>query len=285
MSASASASASAAGRDDPHTSASSPPHGSSDGDDALLYLSPPGSPLARSLTLSIVSLAGKFTLNVLNTTTFDNLPTLLDAVDATSTPASPGLITVSNHASTLDDPFLFCAMLPLSFFSTEHLHNKTRWSICAREMCYKNYLLGQFFRSGKTLPIERGKGLYQPVMGVVARAVARGEWVHVFPEGRIHFNNGSSLGELRWGVGKLVCDSYILSGRVPVVLPFWHTGMTGVLGKGGRVPRTGNSVRVRVGEGVVLGDLAEKCRRDPECAWKEITERVREGLEKAQRGH
>ena len=86
-------------------------------------------------------------------------------------------------------------------------------------------------------------------------------------------------------MGKLVCDSYILSGREPVVLLFWHTGMTGVLGKGGRVPRTGNSVRVRVGEGVVLGDLVGKCRRDPASPWKEITERVREGLEKAQRGH
>ena len=43
-----------------------------------------------------------------------------------------------------------------------------------------------FFRSGKTLPIERGGGVDQPVMALAAGRVAAGDWVHVFPEGRIH---------------------------------------------------------------------------------------------------
>lgn len=40
----------------------------------------------------------------------------------------------------------------------------------------------QFFQSGKTLPIERGAGPDQPVMQTVAREVARGRWLHIFPE-------------------------------------------------------------------------------------------------------
>ena len=249
--------------------------------DQQIYLSPPWSPHGRSLTLGIVSVFGKLVLNVLNTSTFHNVQALKDAIDERDGDGNThtGLITVSNHASTIDDPFLFCAMLPLSFFFTDHVHNRVRWSICAREMCYKHRLLGEFFRSGKTLPIERGKGPHQPVMGVVARAVARGEWVHVFPEGRIVFNDGiEKVKELRWGVGKLVCDSYMISGRVPVVLPFHHTGMTSVLGKGEVVPAVGKEVQVVVGERIGLADLVELCRKDEECAWRKITERVREGL-------
>lgn len=80
-----------------------------------------------------------------------------------------------------------------------------RWSLCARELCYRNTLLAQFFQSGKTLPVERGAGLHQPVMRAVAGEVSRGKWVHVFPEGRVNYTG--VLGPLRWGVGKLVCDA------------------------------------------------------------------------------
>lgn len=63
----------------------------------------------------------------------------------------------------------------------------------------------QFFQSGKTLPIERGAGPDQPVMRTVAKQVALGHWLHIFPEGRINYTG--DLGPLRWGVGKLVCEA------------------------------------------------------------------------------
>lgn len=44
--------------------------------------------------------------------------------------------------STLDDPALFSAILPLSYFFTEHQHGGMRWTLCAKELCYKNALLG-----------------------------------------------------------------------------------------------------------------------------------------------
>lgn len=52
-----------------------------------------------------------------------------------------------------------CARLtsPCSALATraqEHRHLGNRWSLCAQEICYRNPLLGAFFQSGKTLPIQ-----------------------------------------------------------------------------------------------------------------------------------
>jgi monolysocardiolipin acyltransferase len=105
---------------------------------------------------------------------------------------------------------LLSAMLPWSFYLSEHRHGRVRWSLCAREICYRNPLLAAFFQSGKTLPIERGAGAGQPVMRVAAGEVGRGGWVHVFPEGKVNFTG--QLAALRWGVGKMVCDATVASG-------------------------------------------------------------------------
>lgn len=43
----------------------------------------------------------------------------------------------------------------------------------------------QFFANGKTLPVERGSSVHQPVIGTAARLLARGDWLHVFPEGKV----------------------------------------------------------------------------------------------------
>lgn len=69
----------------------------------------------------------------------------------------------------------------------------------------------QFFLSGKTLPIERGRGLQQPAMQTAARLLGRGDWVHVFPEGRVGYSG--RLQQCKWGVGKLVCDCLAESGK------------------------------------------------------------------------
>ena len=96
--------------------------------------------------------------------------------------------------------------------SLVHLSCRVRWSLCAREICYRNPVLAAFFKSGKTLPIERGAGPAQPVMRVAAAEVARGGWVHLFPEGRVVYT-GQLAPSLRWGIGKIVCDAVTASGR------------------------------------------------------------------------
>jgi hypothetical protein len=50
-------------------------------------------------------------------------------------------LTADLLCSTLDDPGVLSAMLPWRYFYTEHQHHGVRWSLCAREMCFKNELL------------------------------------------------------------------------------------------------------------------------------------------------
>jgi hypothetical protein len=45
--------------------------------------------------------------------------------------------------------------------------------------------LSQFFGNGKTLSVERGSSVHQPVLGTAARIVGTGGWLHVFPEGKV----------------------------------------------------------------------------------------------------
>jgi monolysocardiolipin acyltransferase len=68
----------------------------------------------------------------------------------------------------------------------------------------------QFFLNGKTLPVERGAGVGQRIMGVAARALAHGEWLHIFPEGRV--TPDGRVGPFRQGIGRLVCDAKAAAG-------------------------------------------------------------------------
>ncbi len=111
--------------------------------------------------------------------------------------------------------------------------------------------------SGKTLPIERGQGLQQPAMQTAARLLARGDRVHVFPEGRVGYSG--RLQPCKWGVGKLVCDCVAESGTCPVVLPFYHSGMGRVMPEHGRIPRVGRQVDIIIGEPLEVSDLACRC--------------------------
>lgn len=240
-------------------------------------LSAPWGEVGRSATLGVVSLFSKLVLAVLNDFSVEGRDRLMQQVEARE--EGRGLITVCNHTSTGDDPFLFCNLLPASFFFREHVHSGNRWSLCAQEMCYRNKLLAAFFQSGKTLPIQRGGGPDQPIMRTVAREVARGHWVHIFPEGRVHYTG--ELGPLRWGVGKLVCDARARGSSDPVVLPFYHSGMGHVMPKHAVVPRVGHKVHVVVGEPVELADITCRCKQageDQRAVWRDITHRIGDSL-------
>lgn len=73
-------------------------------------------------------------------------------------------------------------------------------------MCHHTVLMFRhIFQNGKTLPIERGAGIDQPIMKTAASRAAEGDWVHVFPEARISYTG--QLLPLKRGIGKLICDS------------------------------------------------------------------------------
>lgn len=71
----------------------------------------------------------------------------------------------------------------------------------------------------KVLPVVRGEGVYQKVMNEILNELNKGEWLHLFPEGKV--NETKSFLRLKWGVGRLVADAQ----TTPIVLPFYHFGL------------------------------------------------------------
>ena len=119
----------------------------------------------------------------------------------------------------------------------------------------------------------------------MAERVSVGDWLHIFPEGRVSppDEKQGELGRLKWGLGKMLCDVHELGGPPPVVLPFWHTGMERVKPYGVGVLRAGERIHVTVGEPIDFGDLVRRCGRcgtekKKERLFREMMSRVEEKM-------
>eukprot|EP00697_Spironema_sp_BW2_P001464 gnl/Spiro4/11966_TR6319_c0_g1_i1.p2 gnl/Spiro4/11966_TR6319_c0_g1~~gnl/Spiro4/11966_TR6319_c0_g1_i1.p2 ORF type:complete len:387 (-),score=126.92 gnl/Spiro4/11966_TR6319_c0_g1_i1:73-1233(-) len=193
------------------------------------------------------------------------------------------LITVMNHSTVVDDPAILACAFPFDCIASPR---RSRWTLCSDELCFQNTLAAAFSNTGKVMPIARLKnsrghnpcgGIDQKLLLDVARRVAAGDWVHIFPEGRCvqtgrllgtsdtdndaHATAHSFSTHLKWGVGKLIAHSP----TPPVVVPLYHTGMQHVLPLSpltnrlkSRVPRVGQLVTVRVGAPVAVQDLIDQ---------------------------
>ncbi|KAI9595051.1 acyltransferase-domain-containing protein [Syncephalis fuscata] len=157
------------------------------------------------------------------------------------------IITVANHASTLDDPLLW-GFLPARTLAQPR---SIRWSLGAKEVCHKNKILDRFFEVGKTLPIVRGDGIYQPAMNFALDRLNNNEWVHIFPEARV--NQLSEMIRFKWGVARLIMECKTL----PIVLPLWHQGMANIMPLNSKIPlpRLGKRLVLAIGDPIQLDDL------------------------------
>ncbi|TGZ61997.1 hypothetical protein CRM22_007679 [Opisthorchis felineus] len=148
-------------------------------------------------------------------------------------PKRTPLITVSNHHSCLDDFMLFGSLLSLLDLTSVRRY---RWTLTAVDICFTTKLHSFFFNWGKGIPvwrtvrdwksgklISKGGGVDQPSMNFSLDLLNRGDWIHVFPQGRIihpYERDTETDIRLRWGVGRLIAESKV----PPIVLPIWHCG-------------------------------------------------------------
>ncbi len=63
-----------------------------------------------------------------------------------------------------------------------------------------------------------GRGIDQEGVQIAIDKLNHGDWIHVFPEGKV--NQSGTLLPFRWGVGKLIAECNV----TPTGVPFYHRG-------------------------------------------------------------
>lgn len=168
------------------------------------------------LVFGSVAMAGKaFLAMACSQVRIHNEEPLLEAIF--HRPLGKPLITVLNHASTVDDPLIWAAVLP--FWQTLLHLPRARWSLGAEELTFTNPLTSWFFGNGRVIGIRRGEGIWQRGMNVAVDLLRKGHWISIFPEGRVAANS-AQLERLRWGIGRLIMES----NPKPLIVPIIHRG-------------------------------------------------------------
>ena len=151
-----------------------------------------------------------------------------------------GLLTISNHTTPIDDPFLWGSLLPLGFLALRG--TDLRWSLGAEDVVFRVRAFRPLFRAAQVISVTRGLGLWQPGIESAIERLRNKEWIHIFPEAYV--NQTGLMRPLRWGTARL-----IMEGNCPTVLPIWHLGLENVMPeKTLQIPRPGKRARVIVGE-------------------------------------
>ncbi|KAH8830555.1 acyltransferase-domain-containing protein [Flagelloscypha sp. PMI_526] len=190
-----------------------------------------------------------------------------------------GVITVSNHISTLDDP-LSWAVLPTSYLFDPS--RRIRWSLGASDVMFTNPLFSTFFRHGQTIETFRGKGIYQRAVDLaISKLKQDRSWIHFYSEGKInqpnvtpyyHENEEARVPHLprfKWGIGRVIMNSFDLEHQPPVI-PIFLTGFDKVMPEGRRfpwkyLPRFGARLSVTFGRPIPPEKLLTTLRTGENC--------------------
>eukprot|EP01133_Synstelium_polycarpum_P001016 gene1016-1156_t len=169
------------------------------------------------------------------------------------------LITVSNHIANLDDPILW-GNLP---WSVQSEPSSMRWTLGAADILFTNPIVSTFFSLGKCIKIVRGGGIYQQGIEETLDRMAEGQWIHLFPEGKV--NQSKQLLYFKWGVGRLIAESKVS----PIILPIYHKGLEQAMPLNAQgavtipIPRPFKRFEVFVGEPFECDELVDAFKADP----------------------
>lgn len=141
------------------------------GDDEIVSVRMERSPLWNALShATCVAVTGfsKLILATLYNVEVKGLPNL-DNAFANARASNRGILTIMNHMSTCDDPFLF-ACLPWRYFKS---WEDIRWGLAASNVCFTNNFSKTFFSLGKIFPCDRfGRGPFQSGLDACIRILS-----------------------------------------------------------------------------------------------------------------
>ncbi|GAA6031939.1 hypothetical protein JCM8097_003352 [Rhodosporidiobolus ruineniae] len=155
-----------------------------------------------------------------------------------------GVLTVSNHISVVDEPFAW-GVLPLKNF----LDSKTlRWTLGASDVMFNGKWDRWFFEKGQVIETFRGKGIYQDAIDISTKKLDEGQWVHIFPEGRIKQDTLNELRRFKWGISRMLMECE----KVPLIIPMWLKGFEQVVDEPrvwpNYLPNRGKDITILFGE-------------------------------------
>ncbi|RWS30010.1 Tafazzin-like Acyltransferase [Leptotrombidium deliense] len=221
--------------------------------------------VGSAIVVPAVAMLSKIWMTKFNTTNVHNYNVFLDTISRHYANRH-ALITISNHNSCLDDPYLYSALFPWKWIFNSDIH---RWSSAAEDICFTRNWHTLFFTLGKTFPVVRGKGIYQSGMDFAVELLKGKQLLHVFPQGKVIEDEqssdpratNSSVNEMtlsssdsnktydfKWGLARLILDTIgfdELNNDSLEVLPFYHIGMNKVLPNvKPYIPKFGNRVTI-----------------------------------------